>query len=40
MALALVDITTGNPHWLNAVMLIIAAAIAIALTWWLFGNDR
>ncbi len=36
---ALAEITTGNPHWLNAFMFAIAAVIAIVLTWWFFGND-
>ena len=38
--MALADLDTGNPHWLNAVMFAIAAVIAIVLTWWFFGNDR
>ena len=37
--MALADLDSGNPHWLNAVMFAVAAVIAIVLTWWFFGND-
>lgn len=33
-------IDTGNPHWTSAVLFLLAAVIAISLTWWFFGNDE
>ncbi len=37
--MALADLDTGNPRWLNAVLFTVAAVVAIVLTWWFFGND-
>ncbi|WP_274611639.1 hypothetical protein [Rhodococcus sp. KRD175] len=40
MAHALTYIDTGNPHWMNALLFVLAAATAITLTWWFFGSDN
>lgn len=40
IAYALTYIDTGNPHWITALLFVLAAATAIALTWWFFGSDR
>jgi hypothetical protein len=39
MAYALTYIDTGNPHWMTALLFVLAAAAAIAITWWFFGSD-